>query len=339
MARGRCDNLMLAERPRVTCNAASFITHLGAGTITWLLAGREQLPAIAPLIGFLWSAGQMLTLVTHILPWLFWCTSAAVSSLASADLLLLDTQKKWINDRAIEFWNWLDDQRELKYLPYLRKFRWQRFVAILYATVALAGVIMAAVIESSEYLDSAFTKSFTEGYTKAFLEGYSRSSGVEPVEITPTHVAHTTLGMFLGSFFAALLMAGPVLSRVLNWVTKTEGSWAYIGRSIPILIAALIAAIAAFVIVTFASIAGFFDKTPITAFIGWFWAMFVTTLAFAMVCSWVLVVVPVIFILLLMALFRAVQFVAVRVAENPKGPQYALSVLLAAVGAAISRFT
>jgi hypothetical protein len=277
--------------------------------------------------------------MANILPWLFWCTSAAVSSLASADLLLLDTQKNWINDRAIEFWNWLDDQRELKYLPYLRKFRWQRFVAILYATVALVGVIMAAVMESSEYLNSAFTKGFTQGYTKAFIEGYSRSSGVELVEmITPTHVVHSTLGMFLGSFFAALLMAGPVLSRVLNWVTKTEGSWTYIGRSIPILIAALIAAIAAFV--TFASgNAGFFFQTPTTAFIGWFWAMFVTTLAFAMVCSWVLVVVPVMFILLLMALFRAAQFVVVRVAENPKGPQYALSVLLAAIGAAISHFT
>jgi hypothetical protein len=284
----------------------------------------------------------MLTLVAHILPWLFWCTSAAVSSLASADLLLLDTQKKWINDRAIEFWNWLDDQRELKYLPYLRKFRWQRFVAILYATVALVGVIMAAVMESSEYLNSAFTASFTEAYTKSYIEGfidgYSRSRGVEPVDIIPTHVVHSSLGMFLGSFFAALLMAGPVLSRVLNWVTKTEGSWAYIGRSIPILIAALIATIAAFAI--FASgVADFSAKTPITVFIGSFLGMFAITFAFAMVCSWVLVVVPVIFILLLMALFRAVQFVAVRVAENPKGPQYALSVLLAAVGAGVNYFT
>jgi len=236
--------------------------------------------------------------MANTLPWLFWCASAAVSSLASADLLLLDTQKKWINDRAIEFWNWLDDQRELKYLPYLRKFRWQRFVAILYATVALVGVIMAAVMEFSDDLNSEFTRGFTEGYIKEFIEGYSQSTGVEPVDTpTPTHVVHSTLGMFLGSFFAALLMAGPVLSRVFNWITKTEGSWAYIGRSSPILIAALIAAIAAFVTFTSAD-AGFFFKTPITAFIGWFWAMFVTTLAFAMVCSWVLVVVPVIFILL-----------------------------------------
>jgi len=280
----------------------------------------------------------MPTLVAHILPWLFWCTSAAVSSLASADLLLLDTQKKWINDRAIEFWNWLDDQRELKYLPYLRKFRWQRFVAILYATVALVGVIMAAVMVSSEYLNSPFTEYFTERYVEGFREGYSQSSGVDPVEITPTRVLHSALGIFLGSFFAALLMAGPVLPRVLNWVTKTEGSWAYIGRSIPILIAALIAAIAAFATFTSGD-AGFSAKTPITVFIGSFLAMFVTTLAFAMVCSWVLVVVPVIFILLLMALFRAVQFVAVRVAENPKGPQYVLSVLLAAIGAGVSYFT
>ena len=264
-----------------------------------------------PLVRRLISFGQALSeavywrssegpWMANILPWLFWCASAAVSSLASADLLLLDTQKKWINDRAIEFWNWLDDQRELKYLSYLRKFRWQRFIAILYATVALValvGVIMAVVMEFSEYLNNAFTKGFTEGFTKGFIKGY----GVELAETPPMHVVHSTLGGYLGSFLAALLMAGPVLSRVFNWITKAEGSWAYIGS--------------------------------------WFWVMFVTTLAFAMVCFWVLVVVPVIFILLLMALFRAVQFVVVRVAENPKGPQYALSVLLAAVGAGISRFT
>ena len=74
--------------------------------------------------------------MANILSWLFLGGSAAVSGLASADLLLLDSQKKWINDRAADFWNWLDDQRELKYLRYLRGFRWQRFVVILYALIA-----------------------------------------------------------------------------------------------------------------------------------------------------------------------------------------------------------
>jgi hypothetical protein len=58
-----------------------------------------------------------------------------------------------------------------------------------------------------------------------------------------------------------------------------------------------------------------------------------------MFICWVLVVLPVNLILLLMILFRVVQFIALRVAENPKGPQYALSVLLAAVAAGVSRLT
>jgi hypothetical protein len=265
-----------------------------------------------------------------------------VSSLASADLLLLDRQKKWISDRAIDFWNWLDDQRELKYLAYLRKFRWQRFVVILYATAALFGVAMAVAMEFSEYFNSevikAFTKGFTEEFPRGYIEGYRQSSGVEPGEIPISTLAvHYALGMVLGSFFAALLMAGPVLSRALNWVTKTEGSWAYIGRSIPILISALVAAIAGVITITYVS--AFTVKTPITAFIDGFWIMFVTTLVCVMLLSWVLVVVPVIFILLLMLLFRVVEFVVVRVAENPKGPQYALSVLLAAVGFGVRYFT
>jgi hypothetical protein len=199
-------------------------------------------------------------------------------------------------------------------------------------------VIVAVLMESSEYLNSEFIKGFTEGWTKeyarSYVEGYKQSSGGLVVP-PPTYIVHGTLGTFLGSFVAALLMAGPVLSRVLNWVTKTEGSLAYIGRSIPILIAALILVVP----VAFLPDDYFYFKTPITAFTGSFCYWFVITLAFAMVCSWVLVVVPVLFILLLMGLFRAAEFVAVRVAENPKGPQYALSFLLAVAGAGVSYFT
>ena len=93
--------------------------------------------------------------MVNILSWLFWCTSAAVGSLASADLLLLDSQKKWINNRAIDFWNWLDDQRELKYLRYLRGFRCQRFVAILYALVALVVAVGFGILVYMGAFDEA----------------------------------------------------------------------------------------------------------------------------------------------------------------------------------------
>ncbi len=82
----------------------------------------------------------------------------------------------------------------------------------------------------------------------------------------------------------------------------------------------------------------FLFSYPITAAVLGAYVLSVVTLGFVMLSSWMLVVIPVIFVLLLMILFRAVQFVVVRVAENPKGPQYALSVLLAAAGAGVSHF-
>ena len=64
--------------------------------------------------------------------------------------------------------------------------------------------------------------------------------------------------------------------------------------------------------------------------------MFVVTVVLVMLMSWALVVIPVFLVLLLMFLFRIGEFVALRAAENPKAPEYALSVLLAAVTAAAS---
>ena len=264
--------------------------------------------------------------MAHILPWLFWCTSAAVGSLASADLLLLERQKKWINDRATNFWDWLDDQRELKYLPYLHKFRWQRFVVILYAVFALL---------------------------VALFFGTLMCMGLFDDPKMPRNFPYFIVGGYAAGFVTALFIVRTVLPRVLNWVTKTEKSWAYIGRS-----TALAAVAIAFWYATeavdslwvsdstldpanaeeiFKEALSF--SSPITAVAYGTYAMSTCTLVFVIVLSWVLVVVPVVFVLLLMILFRAVQFIAVRVAENPKGPQYVLSVLLAAVGAGISYLT
>src|SRR5262245_38616879 len=264
--------------------------------------------------------------MANILPWLFWCTSAAVTSLASADLLLLERQKKWISDRAIDLWDWLDDQRELKFLRYLGGFRWLRFVVIFYSMIAL--------------------------FWALFIGYRMYAGGIVNAEPSRTpYLGQHHLGLGVGSFLAALIMVR-TLPHVLNWVTKTEAGLAYIGRSIPMFVAAIAGFFAFGRVVeslsqedhqagdpaVFLDVVSTFSD-PITAIIVGFCLGFLFTFVFVMFMSCAVVVLPVVLLLLLMILFRVVQFVVVRVAENPKGPQYALSVLLAAVGAAISRFT
>jgi hypothetical protein len=262
----------------------------------------------------------------NILSLLFGLTSAAVGGLASADFLLRDSQKKRISNRAADFWNWLDDQRELKYLRYLGGFRWQRFVAILYALVALVIAVGFGILV----------------YKGVFDEPEIQAN-------TPRNFQYFILGGYIASFLAALVMVR-VLPSVLNWVTKTEGSWAYIGRSTVATVATI-----ALCYATAAVVSAWMDNPtidpanpeesvakalsfsyPITAAIFGAYAMVMATVVLVMLMSWALVVIPVILVLVLMLLFGIGGFVALRVAENPKGAQYALSFLLAAASAAVS---
>ena len=143
----------------------------------------------------------------NILSLLFGLTSATVAGLAFADFLLRDSDKKWINNRATDFWNWLDDQCELKYLRYLRGFRWLKFVAMLYAFVALLIAVGLGILVSMGAFDEA-----------------------EVQAKIPRNFEYFILGGYIAGFLTALVMVR-VLPSVLKWVTKTEGSWAYIGRS------------------------------------------------------------------------------------------------------------
>jgi hypothetical protein len=262
--------------------------------------------------------------MVSILPWLLWLTSAAVTSLASADLLLLERQKKWITNRATDFWNWLDDQREFNYLTRLHKFGWQKFVILFYAVITLAGTVGVGILL----------------YCGAFDD--------DPT--IPKNFPYFLLGVYTGSFLTAFFSVRILLPRVLNWITKTAGSWAYIGRST----AVAVATIAVFYATGYADslwlpqrtlhpadFMDFINSFPSPAFATAYsaYAGFMDILVLVMMMSWMLVVIPVTFVLLLIIFFRVAQFVAVRVAENPKGPQYALGVLLAGVGAGVKLLT
>jgi hypothetical protein len=244
------------------------------------------------------------------------------------DWALSDQQKKWITDRAISLFVWLDDQREPKYLRYLGKFRWQIIVIILYAALAL---VMLLIVAYGMYTEEA--------------------SKVEE----PRGIFHILLGGYVGSFLAALLMVR-MHPYVFNWVTKTEGSGAYIGRSTLALLATLLVTIAVSLVYAIVESKMYAPPSDLSTnperFVEEFFGqrdvyyllitstalMFALTIAFLMLVSWLLVVIPVVFVLLLMFLLRVVQLVTARIAESPKGPVLALSGLLAAVGAVAKFF-
>lgn len=166
--------------------------------------------------------------------------------------------------------------------------------------------------------------------------------------VAPLYFEHYLLGTYVGSFVTALFMVRTALPLMLDWVTKTEGSWAYVWRSSLVLVAM---AVAAFVYALMSSLStdpqtaaptsasSALDwatfSSPITAFLNGFFDSLVATPSLLILASWILVVLPVIFVIVLTILFRVAQLVTVRVAENPKGPQYVLSVLLAAAGYAV----
>ena len=201
-----------------------------------------------------------------------------------------------------------------------------RFVAMLYAFVALLIAVGIGIL--------VFSGAFSEAEVQASI---------------PRNFEHLILGGYIASFLTALIMVR-LLPSVLNWVTKTEGSWAYIGRSTVAAVATIALyyatdAVASLLIssptIDPSNLEESFRKAisfshPITAAIFGAYSMVVVTVVLVMLMSWALVVIPVVFVLLLMLLFRIGEFVALRAAENPKAPQYALSVLLAAVSAAAS---
>ena len=259
--------------------------------------------------------------MTDFMAWMAMWSGGALGVLVFVNWALSERQKTWINDRFIDLFIWLDDQRELKYLRHLRQFRWQVIVVILYAALALLMVLVMA---------------------------YGILSGEAARTETPRGLVHAMLGGYLGSFMATLFMARTAQPYVLDWVTKTEGSWSYIGRSTLALLAILpvtIVLAATYLIADWAmypATASYDEylgqRHPFYLLVGGAVMMFATTVALLVLTSWLLVVIPVVVVLVIMSVFRVGQFVAARIAENPKGPIIGLSGLLTAIGAVAKLF-
>src|SRR5262245_5384427 len=167
-------------------------------------------------------------------------------------------------------------------------------VVILYAIIALLGALFLGTL--------MYMGIFSDARTDAEL---------------PRNFQYLLLSGYTAGFLTALFVVRTVLPRVLNWVTKTEKSWAYIGRSTAVAVAAIAFVYATepvdslwFGSPTFdpANVEGSFKEafsfsSPIAAAVYGAYAMSMSTLVFVILLSWLLVVVPVVFVILLMMLF------------------------------------
>lgn len=249
-------------------------------------------------------------------------SGGSLAVLTLLDWVLTDKQKKWVNDCAISLFIWLDDQKDLTYLKYLGKFRWQLFIVILYAVVALGMTLLVA-------------------YGKYFGK-FDQLIAANP-NIPPTLPDHL-IAAYLGSFIGALFMVRIVLGPLFTWITKTEGSWAYIGKSSLALFATFVIVIVLFAVDQVVLLAVGEPSVDISLallklpLITSTYSMLLSTILLVTFFIWLFVVIPVALILSLMAIFRVAQFVTVRVVDSPKGPILGLVGVLTAIGGLLKIF-
>jgi hypothetical protein len=254
-------------------------------------------------------------------------TGAVLAVLTVLDWALTNRQKNWLTDCAIALFVWLDDQRELKYLKYLGKFRWQRIVIILYGMLVLVGALLMTFIN----------------YT----------GGFDQPEIPPAF-GNIIIEIYLGTLVGVLVMIR-IMPRVLNWITKTEGSLLYIVKSTLALIATLLVYSMLALIQTplISRMQTYLNPSsredivltmsdpfsnPIVTLIYSVFAGACAAVVGVVLLSWIFVVGPVVIILILMLFLRVIQFITARIAENPKGPILGVSGLLTAIGALAKLF-
>jgi hypothetical protein len=222
--------------------------------------------------------------------------SVTVSALALADWFLDDRQHKWLFDKAIKIWNWLDDVRSLNYLDRFSIYKNQRKLSyqiniIETVLIGIPGILLA--ILDGEFLPFWFAVG---------------TLPTAPINIFYLH---------------------PLL---LSWATKMKDPNVYLIRSTILLISGnvfVIATIIALHFVTGINPLGGKPQNPISIVI---LSMVVSTGSVFFYLGYISIFLFFVRILTYVV-FGIGRFVLVRIIENPKGLVLGLSALLAAVAA------
>jgi hypothetical protein len=230
--------------------------------------------------------------------------AVAIAGLALAvlDIFLSDAQKRWLSDRTLQAWHWLAEAKRTSLLDWLKRYR---------RPITWTGVLLVSV-----YVTWAFEKALAP-----------------PAQVIPVALCIFAVGVYFGFKIVGITLRARSLFRAVVRATIIVG--------VTLAPAAIFFGSVAFFQSEFLGLAKEYAAgvTARTLTLGpaLFALFFVWTLILCVnltviaVIFWSVLALPLIVIYLLSVLLFCLEFIVRRVAEYPKGPIFAGSLLLGAI--------
>jgi hypothetical protein len=226
----------------------------------------------------------------------------AVFVLAILDVLLSDKQKKWLDDRTLHVWHWLAEAKRKSLLDWLRQH---------YHLIAWTGVVLVSV-----YMTWAFQKALA------------------PLpQVITVALCIFAIGLLFGLKIVQLTLRAPSLFRAVMRATIIVG----ITLMPALIFLALVSAFKSDLVglaKAYATAAASHQLTLGQALFALFYLcslILCVHLTVVSVIFWAVVALPLLVIYLLTVVLFCSEFIVRRIAEYPKGPIFAGSVLLGAI--------
>ncbi len=258
----------------------------------------------------------------------FW-VGLSLGSLTILDFLLRDKQKKWLSDKAEIFWLWLDEQKAGQFTKLLLKDRVQKGLVIL-AHSMIIFIIGSFVL--NVFFGFNINADFQIGQPRIYkwqiwidvaamvlsmivVTKYVHPYLIKRLKFLPTvksYLLKSLKGFGLLCLIAVMLVLAemPIINPTMDLRTTADIENHFGGKAIVIILHTITAIIG----------------SPIMSEVSLF--MFMLYIG----VYWIIVVYIIMFI------FRLLQFILIRIAENPKGPVIALSGLLTGIGGIVKVF-
>lgn len=258
----------------------------------------------------------------------FW-VGLSLGSLTILDFLLRDKHKKWLANKAELLWLWLDEQKAGKFTILILKERVQNgLVIVTHLSIILIIISFLLRVFFQVNVNATFQLGHPRIYkwqvwvdvaamilSMILVTKYIHPLLLRKLKFSPTVKSYLLkslkgLGFCYLAMFILLLAEIPIIFPTMDLETGIEIEKHFGGRTIVIILHVLTSILAA----PLMSEAFLF---MFMLFIGIYW---------------------IIIIYVVMLIFRMLQFLLIRIAENPKGPVIALSGLLTGIGGVIKIF-
>ena len=228
------------------------------------------------------------------------------------DFYMSDGQKKWLNDRVVRMWDWLDRAKRVPFLDLVRTRRSQRNLA----AVAICAIVLQWI---AIWIWGDWSS----------VEGRSAAPWTNPylVAMSAVGIGAAMIGIWLGRRGISMMLQG---KTALNLFARA---------SVMLVFLVILARVVAFPAIVM-------PAAEMTAKVvgNWFFHLFIaamvaiSTITFILFSFWVVSVSLVLFIYLGSLLLYIVELTVRRIAEYPKGPVLAVGTLMGMIGALIKAF-